>query len=57
MLIQENAGSGQGDMYAKRILEKNTLLASIHMPVDLFNGKSSVQTAMLKRKIEQKLFD
>lgn len=46
VLIQENAGSGQGDVYAKRILEKNTLLASIHMPNDLFNGKSSVQTAI-----------
>lgn len=46
VLIQENAGSGQGDVYAKRILEKNTLLASIHMPADLFNGKSSVQTSI-----------
>lgn len=46
VLIQENAGSGQGDVYSKRILEKNTLIASVHMPVDLFNGKSSVQTAI-----------
>ena len=46
VLIQENAGSGQSDVYAKRILEKNTLIASIHMPGDLFNGKSSVQTAI-----------
>lgn len=46
VLIQENAGSGQGDIYAKRILEKNTLLASIHMPATLFNGKSTVQTAV-----------
>ncbi len=46
VLIQENAGSGQGDVYAKRILEKNTLNASIHMPDDLFSGKSSVQTAI-----------
>ena len=46
VLIQENAGSGQGDVYAKRILKKNTLLVSIHMPPDLFNGKSSVQTAI-----------
>lgn len=46
VLIQENAGSGQGDVYAKRLLEKNTLIASIHMPADLFNGKSSVQTAI-----------
>ena len=46
VLIQENAGSGQGDVYSKRILEKNTLIASVHMPSDLFNGKSSVQTAI-----------
>lgn len=46
VLIQENAGSGQGDVYAGRILEKNTLIASVRMPADLFNGKSSVQTAI-----------
>lgn len=46
VLIQENAGSGQGDVYAKHILKHNTLVASVHMPTDLFNGKSSVQTAI-----------
>ena len=46
VLIQENAGSGQGDVYAKRLLRNNTLIASIHMPADLFNGKASVQTAI-----------
>ena len=46
VLIQENAGSGQGDVYAERILKKNTLVASIHMAADLFNGKASVQTAI-----------
>ena len=46
VLIQENAGSGQGDVYAKRILKNNTLVASIHMPSELFSGKSSVQTAI-----------
>lgn len=40
-------------MYAKRILEKNTLLASIHMPIDLFNGKSSVQTAIYLFKVNR----
>lgn len=45
VLIQENAGSGNGLPYTKRILEKNTLLASIHMS-DIFNGKASVQTAI-----------
>ena len=51
VLIQENAGSGQGDVYAKQILKKNTLLVSIHMPTDLFNGKSSVQTAIYLFKV------
>lgn len=46
VLIQENAGSTQGAEYTKKILEKNTLLASIHMSTDLFIGKSSVQTAI-----------
>ena len=46
VLIQENAGAGQGDVYAKRILERNTLRASVHMPADLFIGKASVQTAI-----------
>lgn len=45
VLIQENAGSGNGLPYTKRILERNTLLASIHMS-DIFNGKASVQTAI-----------
>lgn len=46
ILIQENAGSGNGQPYAKNILKHNTLLASIHMPGDLFSGKASVQTAI-----------
>lgn len=46
VLIQENAGAGQGLPYTKRILQKNTLIASIHMPADLFRGKSSPQTAI-----------
>lgn len=45
VLIQENAGSGNGLPYTKRILEKNTLLASIHM-ADIFKGKAGVQTAI-----------
>ena len=45
VLIQENAGSGQGLPYTKRILENNTLLASIHMS-DIFCGKAGVQTAI-----------
>lgn len=45
VLIQENAGSGNGLPYTKRLLKHNTLLASIHM-ADIFNGKASVQTAV-----------
>lgn len=53
VLIQENAGSGQGGDYAKRLLKKNTLLASIHMPNDLFSGKASVQTAIYLFKVNR----
>lgn len=53
ILIQENAGSGQGLPYTKRILEHNTLLASIHMPMDLFGGKASVQAAIYVFKVAQ----
>ncbi len=45
ILIQENAGSGNGLPYTKRLLENNTLLASVHM-ADIFRGKASVQTAV-----------
>lgn len=45
VLIQENAGSGNGLPFTKRILEHSTLIASIHMS-DLFKGKASVQTAV-----------
>lgn len=46
VLIQENAGGGRGGVYAQNILDRNTLIASIHMPSNLFNGKASVQTAI-----------
>lgn len=45
ILIQENAGSGNGLPYTKDILENNTLVASIHMS-DIFKGKAGVQTAI-----------
>lgn len=45
ILIQENAGSGNGLPYTKRLLEKNSLVASIHM-ADIFCGKAGVQTAV-----------
>lgn len=44
IIIQNSAGSGKAIKYNKNILKKNTLLASIKMPIDLFIGKSSVQT-------------
>ena len=53
VLIQENAGSGNGIINAKKILEKNTLVASIHMPKEIFIGKSSVQTAIYLFKVNQ----
>lgn len=51
ILIQENAGAGQGDGYTERILSNNTLVASIKMPYNLFIGKSSVQTAIYVFKV------
>ena len=44
IIIQNSAGSGKAKDYCKSILAKHTLLASIKMPVDIFIGKSSVQT-------------
>ena len=44
IIIQNSAGSGKAVEYNKRILKHSTLLASIKMPIDLFAGKSSVQT-------------
>lgn len=45
VLIQENAGSGNGLPYTKKLLEKNSLAASIRM-ADIFCGKAGVQTAV-----------
>ena len=45
VLIQENAGSGNGLPYTTNILKNNTLRASIKM-ADIFCGKASVQTAI-----------
>lgn len=44
IIIQNSAGSGKAIEYNKEILKHSTLLASIKMPIDLFVGKSSVQT-------------
>lgn len=45
ILIQENAGRGQGLPFSSNILANNTLLASIKMS-DIFCGKASVSTAI-----------
>lgn len=45
ILIQENAGSGNGLPYTANILKNNTLRASIKM-ADIFCGKASVQTGI-----------
>ncbi len=44
IIIQASAGTGRAAEYNKKILEHSTLLASIKMPIDLFLGKSDVQT-------------
>ena len=44
IIIQNSAGSGKAAEFNRRILMHSTLLASIKMPLDLFIGKSSVQT-------------
>lgn len=54
IIIQSSAGSGKAKEYNKRILEKHTLVASIKMPIDLFIGKSSVQTYVYVFKVNEK---
>ena len=54
VIIQDSAGSGQASFYNQLILKKNTLLASIKMPKDLFRGKSSVQTSIYVFKVGEK---
>lgn len=44
IIIQNSAGNGKATEYNRRILKHSTLLASIRMPIDLFIGKSSVQS-------------
>lgn len=53
IIIQNSAGSGKATEYNKEILKKNTLLASIKMPIDLFIGKSSVQTNIYVFRINE----
>ena len=54
IIIQNSAGSGKAKEYNIKILAKHTLLASIKMPMDLFIGKSSVQTNIYVFKVNEK---
>lgn len=54
IIIQNSSGSGRAKDYCKRILEHNTLIASIKMPIDIFIGKSSVQTNIYVFKVKEK---
>ena len=51
IIIQNSAGSWQAKEFNKKILSKNTLLASIKMPWDLFRGKAGVQTNIYVFKV------
>ena len=53
VIIQGSAGSGKAREFNTRILQKHTLLASIKMPIDLFIGKSSVQTYVYVFKVNE----
>lgn len=54
IIIQNSAGSWKARDYNKKILEKNTLIASIKMPTDLFAWKASVQTNIYVFKVWEK---
>ena len=54
IIIQNSSGSGKATDINKRILAKHTLLASIKMPVDIFIGKSSVNTNIYVFKVNEK---
>lgn len=53
ILIQDSAGNGQGLPYTKRILEHNTLEASIKMPAGLFGNKASVSVYVFLFKVNR----
>lgn len=54
VIIQNSAGSGRAKEINRRILKKHTLIASIKMPIDLFIGKSSVQTNIYVFRVGEK---
>ena len=46
IIIQDSAGSGKAVTTNQEILKNNTLLASIKMPIDLFQPMAGVQTSI-----------
>lgn len=54
IIIQNSAGSGKAITCNTEILKKHTLCASIKMPIDIFIGKSSVQTNIYVFKVGEK---
>ncbi|MBQ3425826.1 MAG: N-6 DNA methylase [Clostridia bacterium] len=46
IIIQDSAGSGKAVSSCKAILKSNQLIASIKMPIDLFNPMAGVQTSI-----------
>ncbi|UOP00916.1 HsdM family class I SAM-dependent methyltransferase [Kingella potus] len=54
VIIQNSAGTGRAKEINREILKRNTLIASIKMPIDLFIGKSSVQTNIYVFKVGEK---
>jgi hypothetical protein len=53
IIIQNSAGAGKAKDINQRILKKHTLFASIKMPIDIFIGKSSVQTYIYVFKVNE----
>lgn len=51
IIIQNSAGSGKAKAINQDILKENTLIGSIKMPIDIFIGKSSVQTNIYVFKV------
>lgn len=54
IIIQDSAGNGKASEFNRKILQNNTLIASIKMPVDIFIGKSNVQTSIYVFKVGEK---
>ena len=53
IIIQGSAGSGKATEINKKTLKDHTLISSIKMPVDIFIGKSSVQTYIYVFKVNE----